>query len=128
MATAPQYAGTVLMGSGAVSATADTSYTAPTNITTIVTAGTSGSKIDEIVFMGDGSTVAGTVNVFLFDGSNYHIYDSVGVVAVTAGAQAPPWRMVKTYANLLIANGWSLRVTSTVASQLIVVSAFGGSF
>jgi hypothetical protein len=128
MAQQPQFAGTVLMGAISVSASADTSYTAPTNAVTVVSAGTSGSKIDEIDFQGTGTTIAGTITVFLFDGSIYHLYDNVPVPAVTASTTVIAWRLSKTYANLVLLSGWSLRCATTVASQLVKVSAFGGSF
>ena len=55
-----------------VSATLDLSLTAPTNITTIVTAASTGTKIDHLRVQGVGTTVAGVLNVFLFDGATYH--------------------------------------------------------
>lgn len=128
MAASPAYAGTVLMGAAAVSASADTSYTSPTHAVLLVSAGSSGSKIDEIDFQGIGTTVAGTISVFLYDGTNYHLRDSVIVPAVTASTTSPPWQLSKPYANLVLASGWSLYVASTVASQLVSVGAFGGSF
>lgn len=128
MATSPQFAGTVLAGAAAVSATADTSYTAPTHAVSIVAAGASGSKIDEIRFQAIGTTIAGTITVFLYDGTNYHLWDCVYVPAVTASTTAPPWQVVKTYANLVLPSGWTLYASSTVASQLVSVAASGGSF
>lgn len=128
MATAPSFAGTVLMGTGSVSSSADTSYTAPTHAVSIVVAGSSGSKIDEIRYQGIGTTLAGTITVFAYDGTTYHLIDCVNVPAVTASTTVAPWQYVKQYSNLLLSNGWTLCVSSTVASQLVKVSAFGGSF
>ncbi len=128
MASTPQFAGTVLMGAASVSSSADTSYTAPTHAVSIVAAGASGSKIDEIRFQGIGTTLAGTITVFAYDGSTYHLIDCVNVPAVTASTTSAPWQYVKQYANLVLANGWTLYAATTVASQLVKVSAFGGSF
>lgn len=128
MATAPSFAAAVLMGAASLSATADASYTAPANAVNIVTAGASGSKIDEIDFQGIGTTVLGTITVFLFDGTNYHLFDCISVPAIAASTTVAPWRYTKPYANLVLANGWSLRCSSTIANQLVKVSAFGGSF
>lgn len=132
MATASQFAGTVLVGSAVVSSSADTSYTAPSHSTTIVTAGTSGSKIDEIRYQGTGTTVPGTITVFLYDGSAYHLVDCINVPAVTASTTSAPWQLIKAYPNLLVpyisGTAWTLVASSTVASQLVNVSAFGGSF
>jgi hypothetical protein len=128
MASAPQFAGTVLMGAAAVSSSADTSYTAPTHAVSIVAAGASGSKIDEIRFQGIGTTIAGTITVFAYDGAAYHLVDAVLVPVVTASTTAPPWQLIKAYPNLVLSSGWTLYVATTVASQLVSVAAFGGSF
>jgi hypothetical protein len=128
MATQPTFAATALEGSATVSATADTSYTSPSNSVSVVASQTNGCKIDEIRFQGTGTTVSGTITVFIFDGSAYHLIDVIGVPAVTASTTSPPWLLAKAYANLVIPNGSSLKVASTVASQLANVTALGGAF
>ena len=115
MATNPAFASTVNVGSGLVPATLDTSLTAPTNVTTIVTGGSLGMKVEELVFQGVGTTVASVVNVFLHDGSTYHLYDQVLVTAVTSSTTAIAFRTVRSYSNLLVKSGWTLKVTNTVA-------------
>lgn len=129
MASTPAFTSTVLVGSGLVPATLDTSLTAPTNATTIVTAGASGSKIEEIVFQAVGTTVAAVLNVFRHDGSTYHLIDQVLIEAVTSSTTAVGWRRVRQYSNLLFANAETLRVSQTVAGNqsLVKVTAFGGS-
>ena len=129
MATAPAFASTVNLGSGLVSATLDTSLTAPTNVTTIVTGVAAGTKIEELVFQGVGTTVASVVNVFLYDGSTYHLYDQALITAVTSSTTAVAFRNTRQYTNLLLKdNTWSLRVTNTVAGNqsMIKVTATGG--
>lgn len=131
MASDPSFAATPKVGSGLVPATADTSLTAPTNTTTIVTGGSNGTKIEELVFEGVGTTVGGIVNVFLYDGTTHHLYDQVSVGAVTVSATATAFRQVNRYVNLVLpSNTWQLRVANTVAGNvsLIKVSATGGDF
>lgn len=128
MATAPQFAATPLIGSAVVSSSADTSYTAPTHSVTVVASQTNGCKIDEVRFQGTGTTVAGTVNVFAFDGATYHLIDSIIVPAVTASTTSPPWQFIKSYQNLQLPTSWTLVASSTIASQLVNVTAFGGAF
>ncbi len=130
MATDPAFASTPLVGSGLASATLDTSLTAPTNITTVVTAGASGSKIEEVTLQAVGTTAAGVVNLFRYDGATYHLIDQVLVVAITSSTTALAWRFTKSYTNLFLANGDSLRFAVTVSGlqSLIKVTAFGGSF
>lgn len=126
MATSPQFAATPNIGSNVLGATADTSYTAPTHTVTIITAGASGTKIEEIDLAGTGTTVAGVVQFYLFDGTTYHAWFSVQVTAVTPSTTQAPFFQQFTFANLELKTGWSLVATSFVASQLINVIGFGG--
>lgn len=131
MATAPAFAATPVCWSGLVPATADTSLTAPSNVTTLGTAGANGTKIDSIVVEGVGTTVAGVVNIFLYDNSTYHLYDQFLISAVTSSTTARAYRSERAYTNLLLpSNSWSLRCTVTVAGDqsLLKVTATGGSF
>jgi hypothetical protein len=126
----PGFAATVNNGSGLVAGTADTSLTAPTNVTTLLTAGASGSRVDELRHVGVGTTVASMVNIFAHDGSTYHLVDQITVTVVTSSTTAPAFKDVRTYANLLLKTGWSLRITNTVAGNVSLIkgSAFGGDY
>jgi hypothetical protein len=129
MATSPQFAGTPLNGSVLLSATADASFTAPTHSVLVVTAGASGSKIDEIRLTGTGTTVTGLINIWAFDSSTYWLIDSVVVPVVTPSTTVAAWVWSKSYPNLiLLSNSWSIKVSTTATSQLVCASAFGGSF
>lgn len=130
MASAPIFTGTVNTNAGIVNATLDTSYTAPTNVTSVFTAGASGSKVEEIRLNGLGTTVAGIVNLFRHDGSTYHLIDQFAVTALTASTTATAWSAIRTYQNLLLKSGDTLRVTNTIAGNqsLIKVTVFGGDF
>lgn len=141
MATAPSFAATVNLGAALLSAGAETSLQVPTKTATIVTAGSNGTRIDEIVVhmtsTGAGgivaTTVAGLVYVFLYDGSTYHLYDTLTVTAVTASSTAAPFRTNKTYTNLVVKSGWSLVCSqSAVGNQsstlALKVTAFGADY
>jgi len=131
MASDPSFAATPKVGSGLVPGTADTSLTAPTNTTTIVTGGSNGTKIEEIVVEGVGTTLGGLVNIFLYDGTTHHLYDQVAVSAITVSATATAFREVLRYVNLVLpSNTWQLRVANTVAGNvsLLKVTATGGDF
>lgn len=118
MATTPKFASTPRVASGLVPATLDTSLTAPTNVTTIMTGAAAGTKIEELVFQGVLTTVAAVLNIFLYDGTTYHLYDQVLITAVTSSTTAVAFRRARQYDNLiLVDNTWSLRVTVTVAGD-----------
>lgn len=130
MATAPIFVGTVNTNAGIVPATLDTSYTAPTNTTTVFTAGATGSKVEEIRLNGLGTTVSGIVNLFRFDGATYHLIDQFLISAIIPSTVATAFSAVKTYSNLNLKSGDTLRVTNTIAGNqsLIKVTVFGGDF
>ena len=128
MATSPQFAATVNVGSGLVPATADSSLTAPTNTTTIFTAGSSGSRVDYIRAFGVGTTVAGRLNIFRYDGSSYWLIDQALVNATTPSATQAVWSIVLSYPELVLKSGDSIRVAVMESGNesLICCSAFGG--
>ncbi len=130
MAADPIYAATPNVGAGLVPATADTSRTAPTNTTTIWTAGASGGKIDELVLQGVGTTVLGGIGIFIHDGATYHLWDEILMSAVTPSTTVAPDRKVRSYANLVLEAGWTLRVTTQIAGNqsLVKVHAIGADF
>ena len=133
MATNAQYAATPKIGS-ALLTTADTSLTAPTTVGTVFTAGSSGSRIDYIEVQGVATTVAGLVNIFIFDGTNYFLYIQVPIQAITSSTTVPAFTTLLSSngnANLLPINlptGYSLRATTSVAQTGIRVTAQGGDY
>ncbi|NBX74718.1 MAG: hypothetical protein EBQ89_10555, partial [Alphaproteobacteria bacterium] len=69
MATDPNFAGTPLAGNAQIS-TANTNRDGTGTLGTVVTAGASGSRIEEIVIEATGTTTAGMIRLFLNDGTN----------------------------------------------------------
>ena len=130
MCSAPIFFGTVrAIGAGIVPATADTSLTAPTNVTTILTAATAGTKIEQIRITQVATTsAAGLVNLFLYDGSTYHLFDqyAFSTLALSSSVRLTPVDLY--YANLILSSGWSLRASVSVSggASAFKVLAFGG--
>lgn len=133
MATSAQYAATPRIGSANLT-TQDTSLTAPTTVSTILTAGASGTRIDYIDVQGVATTVAGLINLFIYDGTNYILWAQVPVIAVTSSTTAPAFQATlssNVNANLMpliIPTGYSLRATTSVAQTGVRVTAMGGDF
>lgn len=133
MATSAQYAATPRIGSATLT-TADTSLTAPTTVGTVLTAGSSGTRIDYIDIQGVATTTAGLINLFIFDGTNYILWSQVPVVAVTSSTTAPAFQATlssNVNANLMpliLPTGHSLRATTTISQTGIRVTAQGGDF
>lgn len=133
MATSAQYAATPKVGS-ALLTTADTSLTAPTTVGTVLSAGANGTRIDYIDIQGVATTVSGNINLFIFDGTNYILWNQVNVVAVTSSTTSPAFQATLSSngnANLMpltLPTGYSLRATTSVAQTGIRVTAYGGDF
>lgn len=133
MATTAQYASTPKIGS-ALLTTADTSLTAPSTVGTVFTAGSSGSRIDYIDVQGVATTTATLVNLFIFDGTNYFLYNQVPVQAVTSSNTAPAFSVAissNSHPNILPINlpsGHSLCATTSVVQTGVRVTALGGDY
>lgn len=133
MASSAQYASTPRVGSANLT-TADTSLTAPTTVGTVLTAGASGTRIDYIEVQGVATTSAGLVNLFIYDGSNYILWQQVPVIAVTSSTTAPAFAAnlsSNSNANIMpltLPTGHSLRATTSVSQTGIRVTAYGGDF
>lgn len=134
MATDPQFAATVQLGAALLGA-AETNLQVPTTTSVIVTAGASGTKIEEIVIQASqttlvATTAAGLVYIFLYDGTTYHLFDTGLVTAITASSTVAPFRLSKLYNNLLLKTGWSLRASQSISgnASILKVVALGGDF
>jgi hypothetical protein len=133
MSTSAQYASTPKVGSANLT-TADTSLTAPTTVGTILTAGASGTRIDYIEVLGVATTVAGLVNLFIFDGTTYFLWQQVPILAITSSTTVPTFvANLSSNSNsnvmpLTLPTGYSLRATTTVAQTGVRVIAYGGDF
>jgi hypothetical protein len=133
MSTSAQYASTPKVGSATLT-TADTSLTAPTTVGTIVSAGASGTRIDYIEVQGVATTVAGLINLFIYDGTNYILWNQVPVIAITSSTTSPAFAAyLSSNSNsnvmpLTLPTGYSLRATTSVTQTGIRVTAYGGDF
>ena len=133
MSTTPQYASTPKV-SGATLTTADTSLTSPTTVGTVFSAGASGSRIDYIEVIGVATTAASLINLFLYSGSVYYLWQQIPVAAVTVGTTTPSFvanlssNVNANVLPLVLPTGWSLRATTTIAQTGVSVIAYGGDF
>jgi hypothetical protein len=133
MSTTAQYATTPVFGA-ALLTTADTSLTAPTTVGTVLTAGASGTRIDFIEVIGVATTVSGIVNLFIYDGTTYHLWQQIPIIPVTVSTTATSFTSTISTNNtpnnlpMIIPTGYSLRATTTIAQTGVKVIAYGGNF
>jgi hypothetical protein len=126
MSTTPQFASTVKTGVVSIG-TADTSRTAPTNVGTLFSAGSNGSRVDEIDIVATGTTTSGVVRIFVYNGSTYYLLREVLVSAITPSTTVAVFSSTLVFSNLVIPTSYSIRVTTNNA-ETFHVTAFGGDF
>ena len=127
MATAPQFAATVRNALGTL-ATADTARSGtPTNPVTIFTAGSSGSRIDEIDIIATGTTTANVIRLWIYNGTTYYLFQEILVTAITPSVTQAVFSSISTFNNFMLPTGYSLRATTNNTEGYNVI-AFGGDF
>lgn len=130
MATQPQYAATPKLGVNTV-ATANTNRDGTGTIATIFTAGSSGSKVNEIRLKASGQTAAGIVVIYVHDGTNFRILTEITVTAITPNTTTVSYESTPIrFADLDLPTGYTIRASITVAPTSGVVNVFveGGDF
>lgn len=126
MATTPAFASTPKTGVVSIG-TADTSRTTPTSVGTVFSAGSSGSRIDEVSVVAAGTTTAGVVRLFVYNGSAYFLLREVLVSAITPSTSTAVFSQTLGFNNFVLPTGYSLRAT-TNNSDIFHITAFGGDF
>lgn len=126
MATAPAFAATVNRGSAVIS-TANTNRDGTGTLGTILTAGASGARVDEVRIVGLGTTTAGMVRLYASDGTNHRLIAEQTIAAATPSGTVPAVSYVLTFNNLLLKGTETLRA-STHNAESFAVTAFGGDF
>lgn len=130
MASTPQYAATPKCGIVAIS-TANTARDGTGTIGTVFTAGTSGSRIDGVVVKATNTTTAGTIRLFIHNGTTAYLIEEFKVRANTVSATNPSFEWKINASNtpelfpIVLPTGYSLRASTEKAETFNVV-AFGG--
>lgn len=130
MASAPAFAATPKIGAVTVS-TANTNRDGTGTIATVFTAGSSGSKIEEVVMKATADPADSTVVLYLYDGSTYYAFDEWDIGNPAAGsATVASYRESRVYENLILPSGWSLRasITASLTAGVVNVIALGADF
>jgi len=123
MATAPVFASTPKLGTAAIS-TANTNRDGTGTIGTVLTAGASGTKINEIRIEASAATTAGIVRLFIFDGTNTRLFYEQLVAAITPSASVKVFESTLLFDNLVLPTGHQLRA-STHNAEAFNVFALG---
>lgn len=126
MSTTPQYAASPKTGIVAIS-TANANRDGTGTLGTVFTAAANGSRIDRIIVTATGTTTAGTVRLYIHNGTTAYLYDEVSVDAITPSGTVSAFRYDNTNVNITIPTGYSLRA-STANAETFNVIAMGGDY
>jgi hypothetical protein len=127
MSSTANYAATPAPALGQVS-TANTARDGTGTIATILTAGASGTRVDDINITAVGTTTAGMIRLFLHDGTNTRLYKEIPVSAITPSATVAAFTTTLGALSLVLKNGWSLRATTHNAETFNINVTRAGDF
>lgn len=127
MATTAQYAATPRTASAALSA-ANTNRNGTGTIVSVFSAGSSGSRIDDIYIVANATVTAGVIRLFISDGTNVRLWQEILVTATTPSTTVQVWSASLLNQALILANGWSLQASTNNAETFSVFVTRAGDF
>ena len=128
MAASPAFISTPRIGRCSLS-TANTATDGTGTITDLITGVAAGTRVLSINVQGTATTVAALVNIFLYDGTQWDLFDQVTISATTGSNTVKGYRLVTAYTDLVLpSTSHKLGATISVApsSGTVRVAAFGG--
>jgi len=130
MAYDPSFASTP-KAAVAYTSTAKTGITqtaSATGISDLYTAGSAGSRIDDILITFAAASTAGMVRFWLFDSTNYSMIYEVPVSAVTPSSTVKAFSSSLTDLAWCIQSGWKLCVSTNNAEAVTIAVTRAGDF
>lgn len=135
MAASPQFITAPVVGGVAI-ATANTARNGTGTIGTVITAGAAGIELWWVRIKSTVTTTAGTVRLWIHDGTTYYLLAEIPVRANTVSATNPAFEATvpltfptsgDQVAPIALPNGYSLRASTEKAENFNII-AFGGSY
>ena len=100
-----------------------------TNLVTLVTGDTDGTKVTRIGFKWDGTSYAGSIQIYITDtaGANPILFDEILTTAITSSNTVASWQSVNTYNDLQLKSGQLIKVGCMVltAGQISCYASIG---
>jgi hypothetical protein len=128
MAASPAFISTPRIGRLSLS-TANTATDGTGTINDLIVGVSAGTRILSVNVQGTATTVASLVNLFLYDGTNWDLFDQITITATTGSNTVKGYRLVTAYTDLVLPSAsYKLGATITVAptTGTVRVAAFGG--
>lgn len=130
MANQAQYAATPKVAIATIN-TANTARDGTGTVTTLFTAGASGSRIDRVVIQATGTTTLGVVRLFIHNGTTAYLWSEQLIAAKAPTTTENAVQYTQSVNNrpdifpLVIPSGYSLRVSTNNAESFNVIAQGG---
>ncbi len=110
--------------------TTDKSGDTTTNITTLVTGDTDGTKVTWVKFKFEGTSTAGIAMIFLTDtaDADNYLYAETTYSAITSSTTVATAEATFTFNDLQLKSGQKLKVAVTTANTAVTITAGIGDF
>jgi hypothetical protein len=128
MAASPAFISAPRIGRLSLS-TANTATDGTGTINDLIVGVAAGTRVLSVNVQGTNQTVAALVNLFLWDGTQWDLFDQVTISATTGSNTNKAYRLVTAYTDLVLPSAsYKLGATISVAptSGTVRVSAWGG--
>jgi hypothetical protein len=127
MATTANYSSTPRTALVTIS-TANTARNGSGTIASIFSAGASGSRIDDINIVAQGTTTAGVVRLYLYNGTTHFLLREVLVSAITPSTTQAVFSATLVGMSLVLASGWALTASTNNAESFNICVTRAGDF
>lgn len=125
MASTPSFVSTPRIGMAQVSA-ANTNRDGTGTIVDVLTGVAAGTRVLEVTVTGTGTTTAGMVRFYLYDGTNTRLLSEVQVSAITVAASTKAFTQSVTFDNLILPSAsWKLQASTHNAETFNVFALAG---
>jgi len=121
MAATPVFANTPVIGSAAIS-TANTNRDGTGTIGSVLTGSANGTKVNEIRIKASGTTTAGMVRLYIFNGATNVLFLEQAIAAVTPSASVKTEEYTLTFDSLVLPATYQLRASTHNAEGFNVVA------
>jgi len=121
MAATPVFANTPVIGSAAIS-TANTNRDGTGTIGSVLTGSANGTKVNEIRIKATGTTTAGMVRLYIYNGTTNFLFLEQAIAAVTPSASVKTEEYTLTFDNLVLPATYQLRASTHNAEGFNVLA------
>lgn len=127
MSTTANYASTPRAALAQVSV-ANTARDGTGTLANVFTAGSAGSRVDDICITATGNTTAGVVRLFINDGANVRLWQEVMVPAIIPSTSVPVYTYTLVNQALVLPVNYQLRASTNNAETFNVSVTRAGDF